>query len=260
MSFNIQTPISYVRSTNEKPSIVERRHRPDFLPALTVDTFRLPRASHSPSATSEISPSVCPSLSPGLATASGTPCSAPSTPVDEPKPHPTHQNAKNSIDPVTSFSIQTRTRVIYPILKSPTLTHVGWLLETPGPELDDTNANPAHFDSPIQRPADPAHIHHPANAESESRSSPAQRVSRRRSGRSHNRDQAIANPVRRTLSTHYRALSEKERRVLKLDVHKRHYKCLMDGCERMFARKSNVENHIRTHLDDKPFVCSQDTW
>ncbi|KAG8705341.1 hypothetical protein FRC08_001717 [Ceratobasidium sp. 394] len=99
---------------------------------------------------------------------------------------------------------------------------------------------------------------------------------RRRSGRSHNRDLAISNPTQtrtrsstasasrdvtpsHVVSSSYRQLSEKEIKNLNLDPDRRHYKCLVDGCERVFGRKSNVENHIRTHLDDKPFVCSLGT-
>jgi hypothetical protein len=95
---------------------------------------------------------------------------------------------------------------------------------------------------------------------------------RRRSGRSHHRDLAISNPIQSrkrsstmrsrsaTLSANYQELSERQVKNLDLDPHRRHYKCLVEGCERVFGRKSNADNHIRTHLDDKPFVCSLDTW
>lgn len=33
------------------------------------------------------------------------------------------------------------------------------------------------------------------------------------------------------------------------------YICLMDGCDRTFPRKSAIESHIQTHLEDKPFIC-----
>ncbi|SCV69135.1 BQ2448_2155 [Microbotryum intermedium] len=33
------------------------------------------------------------------------------------------------------------------------------------------------------------------------------------------------------------------------------YLCLMESCERTFPRKSAIESHIQTHLEDKPFVC-----
>ncbi|GAA5905056.1 C2H2-type zinc finger protein [Sporobolomyces salmoneus] len=33
------------------------------------------------------------------------------------------------------------------------------------------------------------------------------------------------------------------------------YVCLIEGCERTFPRKSAIESHIQTHLEDKPFVC-----
>ncbi|KAF8741173.1 C2H2 transcription factor (Azf1), partial [Rhizoctonia solani] len=58
---------------------------------------------------------------------------------------------------------------------------------------------------------------------------------------------------------HYRQLSARETREMKLGQRRRYYKCLMDKCDRLFSRKSNVENHIRTHLDDKPFICSLST-
>jgi uncharacterized Zn-finger protein len=62
------------------------------------------------------------------------------------------------------------------------------------------------------------------------------------------------------VSANYRQLSIREVKEMRLGQHRRYYKCLMDGCDRVFSRKSNVENHIRTHLDDKPFVCSLGTW
>lgn len=62
------------------------------------------------------------------------------------------------------------------------------------------------------------------------------------------------------VSANYRQLSTREAKSLKLDPHRRYFKCLVDGCDRVFGRKSNVENHIRAHLDDKPFVCSLNTW
>jgi hypothetical protein len=34
------------------------------------------------------------------------------------------------------------------------------------------------------------------------------------------------------------------------------FKCLIEGCERQFPRKSAIHSHIQTHLEDKPFVCS----
>ncbi|GAA6055743.1 hypothetical protein JCM3770_006135 [Rhodotorula araucariae] len=36
------------------------------------------------------------------------------------------------------------------------------------------------------------------------------------------------------------------------------YVCLIEGCERGFPRKSAIESHIQTHLEDKPFVCPHD--
>jgi hypothetical protein len=38
------------------------------------------------------------------------------------------------------------------------------------------------------------------------------------------------------------------------------FKCLIDGCERHFPRKSAISSHIQTHLDDKPFVCPEPDW
>jgi len=38
------------------------------------------------------------------------------------------------------------------------------------------------------------------------------------------------------------------------------YVCLIEGCERTFPRKSAIESHIQTHLEDKPFVCPHDDW
>lgn len=32
--------------------------------------------------------------------------------------------------------------------------------------------------------------------------------------------------------------------------------CSLEGCGRSFARKTAVESHLQTHLEDKPFVCS----
>ncbi|BGP30028.1 Metallothionein expression activator [Rhodotorula toruloides] len=36
------------------------------------------------------------------------------------------------------------------------------------------------------------------------------------------------------------------------------YGCLIEGCGRSFPRKSAIESHIQTHLEDKPFVCPHD--
>jgi hypothetical protein len=38
------------------------------------------------------------------------------------------------------------------------------------------------------------------------------------------------------------------------------YVCLIEGCERTFPRKSAIESHIQTHLEDKPFVCPDHDW
>jgi hypothetical protein len=38
------------------------------------------------------------------------------------------------------------------------------------------------------------------------------------------------------------------------------FKCMLEGCERHFPRKSAISSHIQTHLDDKPFVCTEPDW
>ena len=38
------------------------------------------------------------------------------------------------------------------------------------------------------------------------------------------------------------------------------FKCLIEGCERHFPRKSAIHSHIQTHLEDKPYVCPNDEW
>ena len=38
------------------------------------------------------------------------------------------------------------------------------------------------------------------------------------------------------------------------------FKCLIEGCERHFPRKSAIHSHIQTHLEDKPFVCPTGDW
>lgn len=38
------------------------------------------------------------------------------------------------------------------------------------------------------------------------------------------------------------------------------FKCLIEGCERTFPRKSAIHSHIQTHLEDKPFVCEVEDW
>ncbi|CAH7687495.1 expressed protein [Phakopsora pachyrhizi] len=39
-----------------------------------------------------------------------------------------------------------------------------------------------------------------------------------------------------------------------LTINKR-YVCKMESCGRLFPRKTAIESHIQTHLEDKPFVC-----
>jgi len=38
------------------------------------------------------------------------------------------------------------------------------------------------------------------------------------------------------------------------------FKCLIEGCERTFPRKSAIHSHIQTHLEDKPFQCDAEDW
>ena len=38
------------------------------------------------------------------------------------------------------------------------------------------------------------------------------------------------------------------------------YRCNIDDCERVFPRKSAIHSHIQTHLEDKPFVCTEPDW
>ena len=38
------------------------------------------------------------------------------------------------------------------------------------------------------------------------------------------------------------------------------FKCLIEGCERTFPRKSAIHSHIQTHLEDKPFQCDVEDW
>ena len=38
------------------------------------------------------------------------------------------------------------------------------------------------------------------------------------------------------------------------------FKCMIEGCERSFPRKSAIHSHIQTHLEDKPFQCDEPDW
>lgn len=38
------------------------------------------------------------------------------------------------------------------------------------------------------------------------------------------------------------------------------YRCLIPECGRIFPRKTAIESHIQTHLEDKPFVCRESDW
>ena len=41
---------------------------------------------------------------------------------------------------------------------------------------------------------------------------------------------------------------------------KNRFACLIEGCGRTFPRKSAIESHIQTHLEDKPFLCAHPGW
>jgi hypothetical protein len=38
------------------------------------------------------------------------------------------------------------------------------------------------------------------------------------------------------------------------------YRCNIDDCGREFPRKSAIHSHIQTHLEDKPFMCTEPDW
>ncbi|KAJ9101910.1 hypothetical protein QFC19_004991 [Naganishia cerealis] len=38
------------------------------------------------------------------------------------------------------------------------------------------------------------------------------------------------------------------------------YRCNIDNCGRIFPRKSAIHSHVQTHLEDKPFVCTEPEW
>ncbi len=38
------------------------------------------------------------------------------------------------------------------------------------------------------------------------------------------------------------------------------YRCNIDDCGREFPRKSAIHSHIQTHLEDKPFMCTEPEW
>lgn len=38
------------------------------------------------------------------------------------------------------------------------------------------------------------------------------------------------------------------------------YRCNIDQCQRVFPRKSAIHSHIQTHLEDKPFACTEPGW
>lgn len=38
------------------------------------------------------------------------------------------------------------------------------------------------------------------------------------------------------------------------------FRCLVEGCDRAFPRRSAIIHHIQMHLSDKPFVCPVDGW
>ncbi|KAG8770669.1 hypothetical protein FRC12_004129 [Ceratobasidium sp. 428] len=300
MHFNLQTPISYVRSTNnEKSTLVERRRRPRFSLSLSIDILCPARVIQAQSTDSERSPSFCPSLSPGITPTSSAPFSGPCTPVESSSQDWPRQIAKELIEPSPVFNhvawsgIGTSRNEF--ILSPPRSANPSTSLPTKiqDTEPDDPLIHGAHI-YPMQSAVPATHDHspptrvsdpqaelvglardHSVDAELAESGFTPMRAFRRRSGRSHNRDPTISNNPTRgraarssgirsatpscIVADSYRPLSEKEVKSLKLDEARRHYKCLVDGCERVFGRKSNVENHIRTHLDDKPFVCSLHT-
>lgn len=38
------------------------------------------------------------------------------------------------------------------------------------------------------------------------------------------------------------------------------YRCNIDDCGRIFPRKSAIHSHVQTHLEDKPYVCTEPDW
>jgi hypothetical protein len=38
------------------------------------------------------------------------------------------------------------------------------------------------------------------------------------------------------------------------------YRCNIDECGRIFPRKSAIHSHVQTHLEDKPYVCTEPDW
>lgn len=38
------------------------------------------------------------------------------------------------------------------------------------------------------------------------------------------------------------------------------YRCNIDNCGRIFPRKSAIQSHVQTHLEDKPYVCTEPDW
>lgn len=38
------------------------------------------------------------------------------------------------------------------------------------------------------------------------------------------------------------------------------YRCNIDNCGRIFPRKSAIHSHVQTHLEDKPYVCTEPDW
>lgn len=38
------------------------------------------------------------------------------------------------------------------------------------------------------------------------------------------------------------------------------FRCMIEGCERNFPRKSAIHSHIQTHLEDKPYTCEHPDW
>lgn len=60
------------------------------------------------------------------------------------------------------------------------------------------------------------------------------------------------------LETLYESYSTLEGSMTGLPI--KRFKCLIEGCERTFPRKSAIHSHIQTHLEDKPFSCEVEDW
>lgn len=59
---------------------------------------------------------------------------------------------------------------------------------------------------------------------------------------------SLPKDVIRCLYTHVNQMGEDGKMI-------KNYVCQIEGCGRIFPRKTAIESHIQTHLEDKPFVC-----